>query len=119
MKTPWTKEMGSGPHPEQFAQLNADTYIQRRNIAQAPEREDGSDPGWVCESRKISADVYEALVEEYNSATYQALMEQNEALDAANAMTMLSQAKLEDTNAEQDDTLGLILLNTEKEEDKT
>lgn len=119
MKTTWTTEMGTGPYPEQFAQLNADTYIQRRNIKDAPEMEGVDDPGWVCESRKISADVYEALVEEYNSATYQALMEQNEALDTANAMIMLSQAKIEDTNAEQDDTLGLILLNTEKEEDKT
>ena len=31
-------------------------------------------------------------------------------------MIMLSQANIEDTQAEQDDTLGLILLNTEKEE---
>lgn len=95
MKTEWTKEQGSGPLPEQFAQLNADTYIQRRNIEDAPEMEGADDPGWVCESRMISADVYEALMEEYSSATYQVLMEQNEAID---------------------DTLGLILLNTEKEE---
>ena len=112
MKTPWTTEMGSGPYPEQFAQLNADTYIQRRNIKDAPAREGVDDPGWVCESRKISADVYEALTEEYNSATYQALMEQNEALDAANAMTMLSQADIAATQADQDDTLALILENT-------
>ena len=116
MKTPWTKEMGTGPYPEQFAQLNADTYIQRKNIAQAPEREDGSDPGWVCESRYISEDVYEALMEEYDSPTYKAVLEQMELMDEANAMTMLSQAKIEDTQADQDDTLGLILLNTEKEE---
>jgi len=116
MKTPWTKEMGTGPYPEQFAQLNADTYIQRRNIEDAPEMEGVEDPGWVCESRMISSDVYEALQEEYNTPTYAALLEQQEALDDANAMIMLSQAKIEDTQAEQDDTLGLILLNTEKEE---
>lgn len=116
MKTPWTTEMGSGPYPEQFAQLSADTYIQRRNIEDAPEREGVDDPGWVCESRMISSDVYEALQEEYNTPTYEAIIAQQEAIDDANAMIMLSQAKIEDTNAEQDDTLGLILLNTEKEE---
>ena len=116
MKTPWTTEMGSGPYPVQFAQLNADTYIQRRNIEDAPEREGVDDPGWVCESRMISSDVYEALQEEYSTPTYEAIIAQQEAIDDANAMIMLSQAKIEDTNAEQDDTLGLILLNTEKEE---
>ena len=108
--------MGSGPYPVQFAQLNADTYIQRRNIEDAPEREGVDDPGWVCESRMISSDVYEALQEEYSTPTYEAILSQQEAIDDANAMIMLSQAKIEDTNAEQDDTLGLILLNTEKEE---
>ena len=116
MKTPWTTEMGSGPYPEQFAQLNADTYIQRRSIKDAPESEGVDNPGWVCESRMISSDVYEALQEEYSTPTYEAILAQQEAIDDANAMIMLSQAKLEDTNAEQDDTLGLILLNTEKEE---
>ena len=116
MKTPWTTEMGSGPYPEQFAQLNADTYIQRRNIEDAPEQEGVEDPGWVCESRMISSDVYEALQEEYSTPIYEAILSQQEAIDDANAMIMLSQAKIEDTNAEQDDTLGLILLNTEKEE---
>ena len=108
--------MGSGPYPEQFAQLNADTYIQRRNIKDAPESECADNPGWVCESRMISSDVYEALQEEYSTPTYEAILAQQEAIDDANAMIMLSQAKIEETNAEQDDTLGLILLNTEKEE---
>ncbi len=116
MKTPWTTEMGSGPYPEQFAQLNADTYIQRRNIEDAPEREGVDNPGWICESRMISSDVYEALQEEYSTPIYEAILSQQEAIDDANAMIMLGQAKIEDTNAEQDDTLGLILLNTEKEE---
>ena len=116
MKTPWTTEMGSGPYPEQFAQLNSDTYIQRRNIKDAPESEGVDNPGWVCESRMISSDVYEALQEEYSTPTYEAILAQQEAIDDANAMIMLSQAKIEETNAEQDDTLGLILLNTEKEE---
>lgn len=108
--------MGTGPYPEQFAQLNADTYIQRRNIEDAPEMEGVDDPGWVCESRMISSDVYEALQEEYSTPIYEAILSQQEAIDDANAIIMLSQAKNEDTQAEQDDTLGLILLNTEKEE---
>lgn len=116
MKTEWRKEQGSGPVPEQFAQLNASTYIQRRNIEEATEMEGVEDPGWVCESRMISADVYEALQEEYSSPTYTALLEQNEALDVANAMIMLSQAGIEATQADQDETLAMILLNTEKEE---
>ena len=108
--------MGSGPYPEQFAQLNADTYIQRRNIEDAPEMEGVDDPGWVCESRMISSDVYEVLQEEYSTPTYEAILSQQEAIDDANAMIMLSMAKFEDTQAEQDDTIGLILLSTEKEE---
>lgn len=73
------------------------------------------DPGWVCESRLISTDVYEAIQEEYSSPTYQVILEQNEALDDANAMLLLSQANIEEAQASQDETLAMILLNTEKE----
>lgn len=111
MKTPWTTEMGSGPYPEQFAQLNADTYIQRRNIEDAPAREGVDNPGWVCESRMISSDVYEALQEEYSTPIYEAILSQQEAIDDANAMIMLSQADIAATQANQDDTLALILEN--------
>ena len=45
-------------------------------------------------------------------------MEQNEALDAANAMIMLSQANIEDRQEDQDETLAMILLNTEQTEEE-
>ena len=64
MKTEWTTEQITGEKPAQLVQLNPDTYIQRKNITQAPEREDGADPGWVCESRMISKDVYEDIQEQ-------------------------------------------------------
>lgn len=63
MKTEWTREQCS-VQPEQFAPLNDRTYIQRRNIVRAPEMEGVKDPGWVCESRKISADVYQEIMEQ-------------------------------------------------------
>lgn len=112
MKTQWTKEQGSGQLPERFEKISADTYIQRRNIEEAPEKEGVTDPGWECESRYISEDVYEALMEEYDSPTYKAVLEQMEIMDEANAMVMLSQSNIEATQADQDETLALILENT-------
>lgn len=112
MKTQWTKEQGSGQLPERFEKISADTYIQRRNIEEAPEKEDVTDPGWECESRFISEDVYEALMEEYDSPTYKTLIEQMELMDDANAQLMLSQTKIEVTQTDQDETLALILENT-------
>lgn len=57
MKTGWTREQGTGEKPEQFARLNAEAYIQRRNII-------STDHGWECESRFISADVYDEIQEQ-------------------------------------------------------
>ena len=48
MKTQWTKEQGSGQLPERFEKISADTYIQRRNIEEAPEKEGVTDPGVEC-----------------------------------------------------------------------
>ena len=47
-----------------FVQLNDSVYLQRKNIQAAsidPEFPD-SDPGYICESRIISKDVYEDLI---------------------------------------------------------
>lgn len=107
MKTEWSKEMCS-EYPETFVQLNETTYLQRRNI----EEDTGEGGGYVCESRRISKDVYEVLQEEYSTPTYAAVLAQQEALDAANAMLMLSQANIEAAQAGQEETLSLILENT-------
>jgi hypothetical protein len=47
----------------QFEQLNDDTYIQRRNIQKAPDREGVEDSGYECESRMISKDVYNDMLD--------------------------------------------------------
>lgn len=112
MKTQWTKEQGSGQWPERFERVSSDTYIQRRNITEASESEEVTDPGWECESRFISEDVYEALMEEYDSPTYKTLLEQMEIIEAHNAELMLSQVSIEVAQADQDETLSLILENT-------
>ena len=43
MKTAWTEELCSSK-PEQFEQLNAETWIQRKGIQRAPKKDDVPDP---------------------------------------------------------------------------
>ena len=64
---------------------------------------------WQYEEAELTPEEYEQYSD---TLIYQALMEQNEALDAANAMIMLSQANIEAMHADQDETLALILENT-------
>ncbi len=111
MKTNWQKEMTS-EQPLEFEQVNPTTYIQRKNIEENPNEDQG---GFICESRFISNDVYEALMEEYDSPAYKAILDQNETMDEANALLMLAQEEIQETQADQDETLALILMNTEKE----
>ena len=63
MKTDWTEEKFSG-EPLRFVQLNDSVFLQRKNIQALPVDPEypDSDPGYVCESRKISKDVYEDLI---------------------------------------------------------
>ena len=68
MKTAWSEER-LGYQPSQFEKVNNDTYIQRRNIRRDTLTEDSveSEPGWVCEARFISDDIYEDFMEVMNS----------------------------------------------------
>ena len=68
MKTAWSEER-LGYQPSQFEKVNNDTYIQRRNIRRDTLTEDSteSEPGWICESRFISDDIYEDFIEVMNS----------------------------------------------------
>lgn len=111
MKTAWSKELCSSK-PEQFEKLNAETWIQRKDIQRAPKKDDVPDPGYTCMSRMISNDVYEALMEEYESPTYQTLLDRQESADVANAEMLLQQAEIQATQADQDEVLAEILLNT-------
>lgn len=111
MKTNWKEELTSSK-PAQFEQLNAETWIQRKDIKRAQKKEDVPDPGYKCMSRMISTDVYEALMEEYDAPTYQAILDQQEQMDLANAEAMLQQAEIQATQAAQDEVLAEILLNT-------
>lgn len=110
MKTAWSKELCSSK-PEQFEKLNAETWIQRKDIQRAPKKDDVPDPGYTCMSRMISNDVYEALQEEYESPVYMAIAEQQEGMDEANAEILLQQMQIQETQASQDDVLAEILLN--------
>lgn len=68
MKTVWSEEQ-LGYQPSQFEKVNDNTYIQRRNIHRDTLTEDSmeSEPGWVCEARFISDDIYEDFMEVMNS----------------------------------------------------
>ena len=52
MKTAWSKELCSSK-PEQFERLNAETWIQRKDIQRAPKKDDVPDPGYTCMRRMI------------------------------------------------------------------
>ena len=68
MKTMWSEER-LGYKPSQFEKVNGNTYIQRRNIRRDVLTEDSteSEPGWICEARFISDDIYEDFMEVMNS----------------------------------------------------
>ena len=68
MKTAWSEER-IGYQPLQFEKANDDTYIQRRNIRRdvLVEGSTESEPGWICEARFISDDIYEDFMEVMNS----------------------------------------------------
>ena len=95
MKSEWRVERSSGK-PEQFQQLADDVWIQRRNIRKAADLEDGSDGGYECESRRISTDVYEDLIEEMQSPTMESMMQELSGIEAEQAM----QGVTSDSNTE-------------------
>jgi len=97
--------------PEQFQQLSDDVWMQRKNIAEAPDREDGTGGGYTCESRMISADVYEAIMEERDSITMKAIVNGQTANDEATAATLLNQMDIMAVKEAQDETVAEILLN--------
>ena len=68
MKTVWSEER-LGYQPSQFEKVNDNTYIQRRNIRRDTLTGDSteSEPGWICEARFISDDIYEDFIEVMNS----------------------------------------------------
>jgi hypothetical protein len=91
--------------------LSADVVIQRKDIQKAPELEDGSDGGYVCESRRISNDVYEAIIKERDSLVMQAVVEGQTSSDEITASILLNQMDIIATQEAQDQTLAEILLN--------
>ena len=68
MKTSWSEER-LGYQPSQFEKVNDNTYIQRRNIRRdaLTEGSTESEPGWICEARFISDDIYEDFMEVMSS----------------------------------------------------
>lgn len=91
MKTEWTAEQITA-EPHDFERVNPTTWIQRRNIQVNPNEEQG---GYTCESRFISNDVYEALMETLDSPAQALIMESfanvtdNQATDSVNQVTLM------------------------------
>lgn len=105
MKTKWEDELCSSL-PAQFEQLNADTWLQRKDIHKE------SQGGYKCKVRYISSDVYENILDAYDSPAYQATVDQADANDAANAEMLLEQLQIAEVQSQQDEVLAEILLNT-------
>lgn len=92
MKSEWKKEICSS-RPEQFQRVADNVYIQRKDIEKVSHKATDSSPAYEdyeCMSRRISDDVYEALVEEMNSLTYDALKKQLDNQDVVLAETAVN-----------------------------
>lgn len=91
MKTEWSKER-LGYQPKQFEKVNETTYIQRKNIHRDVLTNDSiaSEPGWVCECRFISDDIYEEFMEAMDSPSQQQIIN--------NLHTITSFQELSDSN---------------------
>ena len=88
MKTAWSEER-LGYQPSQFEKVNDNTYIQRRNIRRDTLTEDSteSEPGWICEARFISDDIYEDFMEVMNSPAQEQIIDNFTTIQNAQAGT--------------------------------
>ena len=88
MKTAWSEER-LGYQPSQFEKVNGNTYIQRRNIRRDTLTEDSteSEPGWICEARFISDDIYEDFMEVLNSPAQEQIVSNFTAIQNTQAGT--------------------------------
>ena len=88
MKTAWLEER-LGYQPSQFEKVNVNTYIQRKNIRRDTLTEDSteSEPGWICEARFISDDIYEDFMEVMNSPAQEQIINNFETIQNAQAGT--------------------------------
>ena len=95
MKGEWRIEK-SADKPEQFQRLSENVYLQRKGIRKAGNLEDGADGGYECESRRISKDVYEVLIEDMQSPAAESMMQTLSDLQAEQTM----QSVMSDSNTE-------------------
>lgn len=71
-------------------------YLQRKGIRKAKDLEDGTDGGYECESRRISKDVYDTLIEDMQSPAAESMMQTLSDLQAEQTM----QSVMSDSNTE-------------------
>lgn len=110
----WKKTDGyQSEEPGALDITSSDVYVYlRRNIQPHTKVDPMSGDEidfWRYEEAKITKKEYEQYSD---TLIYQALMTQSQLTDEANAQLMLSQADIAATQANQDDTLALILKNT-------
>jgi hypothetical protein len=75
MRTDWTEER-CGLKPAVFEKLNENVYIQRRNIEELVPTDDNQDQsGYRCESRKISKDVCDSIIDQMTNPAIESLLE--------------------------------------------
>lgn len=110
----WKKTDGyQSEEPGALDITSSDVYVYlRRNIqphAKVDPMSGEEIDFWRYEEAKITKKEYEQYSD---TLIYQALATQSQLMDEANAQLTLSQADIAATQADQDDTLALILENT-------
>lgn len=110
----WKKTDGyQSEEPGALDITSSDVYVYlRRNIQPHTKVDPMSGEEidfWRYEEAKITKKEYEQYSD---TLIYQALATQSQLMDEANAMVMLSQSNIEATQADQDETIALILENT-------
>lgn len=97
----WKKELCS-ERPDEFQQISDNSYLQRKDIVEAPPKEDGTPGGWECLSKKITKKEYDALMDECVSL---AIKEIREILDIQSGILAETQLNTEYITCLQEMTL--------------
>ena len=83
MTTEWTKERFSN-EPIMFVKIGPSTWLQRRNITKLESTENDPNPGYECESRKISDDIYQSFMNTLNGPSHEEIV--NDQIDIMEAI---------------------------------
>lgn len=67
-----------------FVKIGHSTWLQRRNIIKMEATEEDPNPGYECESRKISDDIYQNFMNALNGPSHEEII--NDQIDIMEAI---------------------------------